>query len=468
MPRKPAAETLEAFVRRQEAATLADVLLELATEHEAVRKRLERLALAGQPKALASAFRKTLAGWKRARRFLAYAEARAFGRELETWLEQIERELLPHDPMAALDLVEAFIGIDTAFFERADDSDGVIGSAVHAACRLWLRCAARCEAPADAWPERLAALYDADEYGARESLLRHADDLLDEAALRGLVARYERQLEEVLAAAGADGDGNGRSDRVSAGRYRVSAALSLLSEALRDPDVKVRATLRHSPQPNDVQKEGFVRAYLAADRPADALRWLDEPWSGFREPGRLRWRAQALHALGRTDEAAALRQQVFEATRAVSDLHAWLDLLPAPAQGAAIDRARALAMEEADPEVAARLLLDIGDDAGAQAALLARADRLDGRRYDSLRSLAKALEERACWAGATAVVRVLMLAILERAYTPAYRHAAKDWQRLRDLAELCPDPAPLVSPADFEAAVRQRHGKKVSFWGLVG
>jgi hypothetical protein len=106
MPAKPAAETLEAFVRRQDAATLADVLLELAAEHEAVRKRLERLALAGQPKALASAFRKTLAGWKRSRRFLDYAEARAFGRELETWLEQIERELLPHDPMAALDLVE--------------------------------------------------------------------------------------------------------------------------------------------------------------------------------------------------------------------------------------------------------------------------------------------------------------------------------------------------------------------------
>jgi hypothetical protein len=370
--------------------------------------------------------------------------------------------------MAALDLVEAFIGSDTALFERADDSDGVIGSAVRAACRLWLRCASRCEAPADAWPERLAALYDADEYGAREPLLGHADELLDEAALRGLVARYEQQLDEMPAAGGGTGDGDGRGDRVPAGWYRVSGALSLLSQALRDPDVMVRATLRHSPQPNDIQKEGFVRAYLAADRPADALRWLDEPWDRFREPGRLSWRAQALHALGRTDEAAALRQQVFEATRAVSDLHAWLDLLPAPAQGAAIDRARALAMEEADPEVAARLLLDIGDDAGAQAALLARADQLDGRRYDALRSLAKALEDRACWAGATAVYRALMLAILERAYTPAYRHAAKDWQRLRELAELCPDPAPLVAPAEFEAAVRQRHGKKVSFWGLVG
>lgn len=317
MPRKPATETLEAFVRREDAATLADVLLELAGEHDAVRKRLERLALAGQPKALTSAFRKTLAGWKRGRRFLGRGEARAFGHELQAWREQVERELLPHDPMAALDLVEAFIGIDTALFERADDSDGAVGDAIRAACRLWLCCAARCEAPADDWPERLAQLYDDDAYRARESLFGHADDLLDAAALRGLVARYEQRLDEVLAGAGGDGQRQ-RPDGLPIDTFRLSAALSLLSEALRDPDVKVRTTLRYSPQPNDLQKEEFVRAFLAADRPADALRWLDEPWSGVRETGRLSWRAQAPHALRRTDEAAALRQQVFEATRAVS------------------------------------------------------------------------------------------------------------------------------------------------------
>ena len=64
---------------------LASVLLELAGEHEAVQKRLMRWQLAGQPDKLASAFRKTLAGWRRATRFLDYQEARAFGLELEAW-----------------------------------------------------------------------------------------------------------------------------------------------------------------------------------------------------------------------------------------------------------------------------------------------------------------------------------------------------------------------------------------------
>jgi hypothetical protein len=311
MPRKPAAETLEAFVRRQDASTLADVLIELAAEHDAVRKRLERLALSDQPKALASAFRKALAGWKRARRFLGYAEARAFGHELEGWLDQVERELLPHDPMAALDLAQAFIEADAAFFERADDSDGAIGDAVRAACRLWLRCAARCETPAHEWPTRVMALYDADQYGARDGLLRHASELLDETALRGLVAGYERRLDALLAGDGrgqGDGDANDDDpDQPPLRSYALTGALSLLSEGLRDPDVKVHATMRISPQPNDLQKEDFVKAFLATDRPADALRWLDEPWGGYREAARLSWRAQALHALGRTEEAAALR-----------------------------------------------------------------------------------------------------------------------------------------------------------------
>ena len=44
MPRK-SADTLEAFVPRQDAATLADVLLELAKEHNAVRNFASSRAL---------------------------------------------------------------------------------------------------------------------------------------------------------------------------------------------------------------------------------------------------------------------------------------------------------------------------------------------------------------------------------------------------------------------------------------
>jgi hypothetical protein len=66
----------------------------------------------------------------------------------------VARELLPRDPSAALALFEAFNEADAAWFDRADDSDGMIGDAVRAACRHWLQAAARCETPPDGWVAR--------------------------------------------------------------------------------------------------------------------------------------------------------------------------------------------------------------------------------------------------------------------------------------------------------------------------
>ena len=144
---RPDPEDLEAFIAGLDAATLSNVLIELARDVEAVRERLDRLRLASQPKALAAAFKATLNGWRRATRFIGYRDSHAFGGELEGWLGQIERELVPHDPAAALALAESFIESDAKFFERADDSDGAIGDAVREACRLWLRAAVLCKPP---------------------------------------------------------------------------------------------------------------------------------------------------------------------------------------------------------------------------------------------------------------------------------------------------------------------------------
>jgi hypothetical protein len=63
---------------------------------------------------------------------------------------------------------------------------------VRAGCRLWLVAAkAQTDQPPAQWIERIHALVDADEYGAREALLRHADLLLAPPDLRALAARFE-------------------------------------------------------------------------------------------------------------------------------------------------------------------------------------------------------------------------------------------------------------------------------------
>ena len=460
MPSKITLDTLTSFVRRQDADTLASILIELAENQQAVHERLVRLQLSSQPKALARTFRNKLAAWKRSTKYIDYSQVGDFGRELEAWLGQVERELMPQDPAEALALAEAFIQADDVFFSRADDSGGVVGDALRSGCLLWLRAASRCESPAGVWPDRIAALVAADRYGAREGLLRHANLLLTEEAMRGLVASCEAQLDDAITRPPE------APKRVNWPAAQASTALSLLSEALQDPDVLVRAVLRRSPAPNPVQKANLAEAFLRYGRPEGALPWVDGSWEHL-EHTRENLQAQALTALGRTGEASVVRQRIFEASLAVRDLHAWLELLPPPEQAHAIERARRLAAANCDPVVVALLLLDIGDDAAAEEALASTPAAIQGRDYGTLVPLAEALERQSLWTGATAVYRALLTAILDRAYSPAYRHAARYWARLQALALKCSGLMPLEQPAAFEARIRAQHKRKTSFWAHV-
>jgi hypothetical protein len=161
------------------------------------------------------------------------------------------------------------------------------------------------------------------------------------------------------------------------------------------------------------------------------------------------------------------RQQIFEESLAVWDLHAWLDLLPAHEQASAIERARELAAARKDPVVVALLLMDIGDDAEAEEALTGNPAAIEGRDYATLVPLAKALEGKGLRTAATLVYRALLVAILERAYAPAYRHAARYWARLAALAPTYIGPRHLESRAEFEARIRAQHKRKSSFWAHV-
>ena len=302
-------------------------------------------------------------------------------------------------------------------------------------------------------------LYSADDYGGREDLLRRADLLLDESGLLALVTRFEQRMESTLASSTESGP-------LPHEVFQISGALSLLAQALRDPDIHVRAVLRYSPRPNELQKESFARAYLEAGRPADALAWLQEPWERI-EQTRLALKADALGRLGRHDESAPIRQALFERSVSVFDLHRWLEHLPEASRPAALERARRIALDHDDPAAAATLLVEIGDDEAAEAMLLAESARIRGDDYAALVPLARAMQARERLRGETVVYRALLMAILERGYTRAYGHAARYWMRLCEIAAGGVGLLPLESHEKFEAAIRARHGRKASFWAQV-
>ncbi len=452
-------EDLESFIRKQDAPTLAGVLLELAGENEAVRRRLARLQLTEQPERLAEHFRKALARWRRgATEDLDEDETRAFGHSLQSWVRQVECELLPRNPAAALELAEGFLECDAPFLERVDDPLDYVAAAFRAGCELWLRAAARCEAPVSGWPHRLAQLASVDPYGVRQELLRRAELLLDESALRCLVDQLEDQLAQQVAAHG--------SGATPAKVLRISADLSLLAQALRDPDLHVRTVLRYSPLPDPQQKQEFVQRYLQCDRAAQALPWLQQDW-GDVDYMRQHLLAEVLERLGRLDESAPVRQGIFERSLSLEDLCAWLDVVPAASRADALETVRQIAKDHSEPVTTARLLLAIGDDMAAETALVSEAGRIRGSDYHWLAPLAQALEERGRLLGATAVYRALLTSVLDRAYARAYHHGARYWFRLQAIAAQCPFLDLLQPHAEFESELRRRHARKVAFWAYA-
>jgi hypothetical protein len=165
-----ARDEIARFLASQDAPTLTLVLLELAEDHEPAYQRLVRLRLRDDPTALRAQFTLQLQRWEADDRFVRYQDAAAFGQELDVWIAQVQREVLPRFPSEAMALFAAFLELDRVVFERVDDDGGYVGGAFEFACRLWLTAAAAAGLSATEIASRASAMLSADNYGARSGL----------------------------------------------------------------------------------------------------------------------------------------------------------------------------------------------------------------------------------------------------------------------------------------------------------
>ena len=163
-------EDIARFLAIQDAQTLAQALLELAEDYAPVYQRLERWRLSEVPAALTAKFNQQLQRWENDDRYVRYQDAGAFGRDLDVWVAQVQREVLPRFPVEAMALFAAFIALDRAVFERVDDDGGYVGGAFELACKVWLTAAGAAGLSAAEIANRASALLASDHYGARAPL----------------------------------------------------------------------------------------------------------------------------------------------------------------------------------------------------------------------------------------------------------------------------------------------------------
>ncbi len=423
---------------------LARFIVELAASDGEVARRAEALTLRGAPGLLAKVLRGQLSGFRRGRRLVPYGESFAFASRLGAWVEEVETGLLDERPGVAAELLEGFIRLDTKIFGRVDDSSGAVGDAFHHASKLFLQALGRLP-PSPERADRIRALHEDNDYGVRDSLLDHIAHALDESEIRRLVEQYrERAIR-------AD-DGGEHYDGLTA---RV--AIKQLAWALRDAELLEESVRLGSPEPNHLQRREMAAAHLkfgSAERAVELLK-------GTQYVDLL---IDALSAVGDADGAVEARRRRFEATLDVAHLNEYRESLPSSERDAAAEWALSLVDDDRPVAPALELLLALDRREAAERLAVRRGGEMQDVFYTRLRDLGDRAIDAECPVIAVVCLRLLVEQILDAGRTKAYGYARRYCGRLERIETALTDRRGLSSHADFMASLRERHGRKHSFW----
>jgi len=461
------------------AVRLASLLIEISTG-SAVAKRRLRLELAGaqSPKEAGREVAKRLTSIARARSFVNWQNRKPLVTDLQSQLRAIKEQIAPGDPTEALSLAWRFMQVATPLFERCDDSSGIVIGVFHDACALLGEIALAAGPPLEALVDAaIDALHD-NGYGQYDGLIAILTPALGE---EGLV--HLKQRIETLAATPVPVPPKGEWEAVGYGsggatyahqmeersrQSMVEMALKDIADAMGDVDAFIAqydARTRKVPQ---IAAEIAARL-LASGRAGDALgfieraevdndRWVPREWRDKR--------LEVLEALDRKKEAQAFRWTCFESTLESEYLRDFLKRLPDFDDIEAEDRAMDFAAARPRVTPALGFFLDWPSPERAARLLIDRHAEINGDHYEFLVPAAEALSERYPLAAMLALRAMIDFTLL-KARSKRYGYAAQHLATCAELAGRIEDYRTFEPHDGYVARLKQEHGRKYGFWGLV-
>lgn len=407
------------------AERLAELLMEVAEGRADVKRRL-KLALTGEVGAeeLAAQIAKRIATFAKAQSWIHWRKRSAFIKELELQRETLSERLAPLDPGRALELLWRFRalwnGLGDRMGEAANKASDIFIQAEKDIVRL---AGSRGVAPMVLADEAYEALTTDDSAGALVIALHGA---LGPVGVKALTERLRRGIET----------GHDHS-------HAFAEVLRGLADLEGDADAWI-AAIPPKQMGHPFWGAGIAERLLKAGRAEEARAALDRsrpdlrPSSWPLDPAHRRawegaWR-DTLDALGRHDEAQALRWEAFERDLSPQVLRDYLSRLPEFDDVEAEDRAKAIAAKAQPLRRALAFFLNWQDWLGAAELILARRDEIPGEDYELLGKVVGRLEARQPLA-ATLLRRAMILNTLNRQISLRYAQAA---QQLADNAALTP------------------------------
>jgi hypothetical protein len=451
-------------------------------ERNAAFKKVVAGALAGSkgPKAVVAIVDRRLAALKRARGFVDWDKSRAFAADLGATVQIIVEELGTTAPGLAAECLLRFIATHPGVFDRVDDSSGriqdVYETAIEAIAPIVagmteedrrllpdLIGAQRADDSQGYWillAQRVAPLLPADTLVAWDELLaaQHSSLPLHRPDVRDFT--HDSRARELIAVRQAIAEAMGDLD----GYIALEEAKPATSRDEVDIAERLTTAGRHEEALAWVRRPRKRRiGFMTHADVADGASVQD-----YGSKPRILLEARILDALGKRDEAQAVRWVGFETMLDTDLLREHVRHLDDFAEFEVLDRA--FAHVTASPQQYRALVFFLDWPRLDLAADLVVAHRAtwNGRLYDLLVPAAAALEVEHPLA-ATILYRALLDEILASARSAAYGHGARYLERLDDLAGDLPDDAGTVvdTPATYREQLLKSHGRKSGFWALV-
>ncbi|MCJ2134395.1 hypothetical protein MKK69_10075 [Methylobacterium sp. J-026] len=444
-------------------------------------KKLVSAALAALqgPEAVAGIVDRRLAALESAEGLIDWQRRRAFVADLNATVTVILDELRPLDPAAALDRLRRFLDAADGVLNRVDDGNGTVQGVFERASEAFVAIARALPPEAAAQvATRLLSSVTADPFGPLGTVLGALIPTLAADAL----AEIDGRLSEAAAAQpGTSHPRNAPAPYRAAVRGQILRLRQAIADRRGDPDAFV--ALEEAIAPGGENRAEIARRLLGAGRPGEALDWIRRPQdperrlatradliAGFDlravERERLMVEIAVLDALGRGDDAQALRWAQFVRELDAPLLRAHLAKLPDFEDEDALLRALDHAAAFPDPHRALAFLVGWPDLRRAARLVTDRPAVWRGQDYAVLAPAAEAMAQDHPLA-ATILYRRLIDAILADNRNAAYPHAARYLAELGGLAPRIEAGALDPDPEAYRAELRRVYGRRHAFWGLV-
>ncbi|MFT5836785.1 MAG: hypothetical protein ACI9ZV_000283 [Candidatus Azotimanducaceae bacterium] len=447
-------ETLKTQLAQNSPEELAALIAELSATEDAVYQAAIVFVQRKEPKKLLQTLRSQLRSLRTGKTFYTYRNARVFHNKLAAFLDSIERNLRPKAPLLALDLLGQFFEADAALFERADDSDGMIGDAFRRAAELFADIADSQEFPpeAEAWFHRLLQKND---YGVRDRLLDNASRILAPLTLEKFIQTKRTMLEERPPASG-----NNPRDY---SRHELRVQIMQLAKASNNIELFAEIALEGRPcKESPAYSIEIAKHYLENGKAEKALEYLpdfDAPaWNASAD----RLRLQALESLGRKDEANAKRLENVSAYPSASAVSDYLKNVAATDLESTKARLRTIILESSSsPMTRADGLTALGNTADAADTIWQNAAAIQQGSYYAQSDLAKKLDPQEPLA-ATLLYRGAAEQTLDEAKPKNYRYAVNYLKKLQALEVLIKDWKGQEAHAAWWTRIHAKHDRKTS------